>query len=237
MTTRNNKEVLKFGKSAIYLNISGVIFSGLVFPVLSAIVCPQPQWQNPELYIDAYHPLQTATFFCGYFLVIGSLLTFIALNQLAKEETKIWAYSALIINVVFTSIVFINYIIQTTYVPYLAKNNPAETEFVLATFSMSNPGSFAWALEMYGWGGIGLSFIFMARIFKNSGLEKVLKKLFVVNGICSVAAAIITSVDMNWLFGPSGFASLIIWNLLVLIVDLVLLKYFRQKEFDLNSVE
>jgi len=31
---------------------------------------------------------------------------------------------------------------------------------------------------------------------------------------------------MNWLFSPTGFAALIIWNLLVLVIDFNLLKYF-----------
>ena len=217
----------KFGRMAVYLNIFGIIFSGLVFPVLSTLLHPQPRWQNPELFIQSFHPLQTATFFCGYFLVIGSLLTFVALYFTSNQSKKIWALSALAINVVFTAVVFLNYIIQTTYVPYLAANNPPETAAVLAVFSMANPGSFAWALEMYGWGGIGLSFIFMAFIFENSKTERTLKILFLANGICSVASALMTSIDMNWLFSPAGFAALIIWNLLVLVIDIFLLQYFR----------
>jgi len=219
--------IQKFGRMAVYLNIFGIIFSGLIFPVLSTLLHPQPPWQNPELFIQSFHPLQTATFFCGYFLVIGSLLTFIVLYKTAPEEKKLWALSGLLINVVFTAVVFLNYIIQTTYVPYLAANNPPETAAVLAVFSMANPGSFAWALEMYGWGGIGLSFIFMAFIFQNIKLERTLKMLFLANGICSVASALTTSIDMNWLFSPAGFASLIVWNSLVLVIDIFLLRYFK----------
>lgn len=224
------KENLKFGKKAIYLNIFGIIFSGLVFPVLSTIFTPQPKWQDADLFIKSFHPLQTATFFCGYFLVIGSLLTFIVLYTISCNERKLWALSALIINVVFTSIVFINYIIQTTYIPYLAVNNPVEAAYVLPILTMANPGSFAWALEMYGWGGIGLSFIFMAFIFDKGKYEKLLKVLFIVNGVSSCLSALMTSINMNWLFSSSGFAALIIWNVLVIIIDIFLLKYFSLKE-------
>ena len=219
--------IQKFGRMAVSLNIFGIIFSGLVFPVLATLLHPQPRWQNPELFIQSFHPLQTATFFCGYFLVIGSLLTFISLYKIAPEEKKLWALSGLLINVVFTAVVFLNYIIQTTYVPYLAANNPPETATVLAVFSMANPGSFAWALEMYGLGGIGLSFIIMAFIFKNIKLERTLKIIFLTNGICSVSSALMTSIDMNWLFSPAGFASLIVWNSLVLVIDIFLLRYFK----------
>jgi len=227
MENMNIKSIVWFGKLAVYLNMFGILFSGLVFPVLSMIFAPQPPWRDAALFVESFHPLQTATFFCGYFLVIGSLLTFIALYKIAPEEKKLWALSGLLINVVFTAVVFLNYIIQTTYVPYLAANNPPETAGVLAVFSMANPGSFAWALEMYGWGGIGLSFIFMAFIFEKGNPERTLKIIFMANGICSVASALMTSIDMNWLFSPAGFASLIIWNMLVLIIDIFLLRYFK----------
>ncbi|MBK9359406.1 MAG: hypothetical protein IPN08_18875 [Bacteroidales bacterium] len=220
-------QMIRFGRLAVYLNIFGVIFSGLVFPALSMILSPQPAWRDAFLFADSYHPLQTATFFCGYFLVIGSLLTFISLFQLAQPDKKIWALSGLVINVVFTAVVFLNYIIQTTYVPYLAVNRPPELAAVLPVFTMANPGSFAWALEMYGWGGIGLSFIFMAFIFGKGRFEPVLKWLFVVNGICSVGSALLTSLDMNWLFSPAGLTALAVWNALVLVIDIYLLAYFK----------
>jgi len=221
--------VYKFGINAVWLNIFGIFFSGLFFPVLSSIVCPQPLWQGSVLFIKSFHPLQTATFFCGYFLVIGSLLTFIVLYKMADIDKKIWALSAMSVNLIFTAIVFLNYILQTTYVPYLANNNPIESSTLLPAFCMANPGSFAWALEMYGWGGIGLSFLFMAAVFGKNQYEKLLKTLFIANGISSILAAFATSIDMKWLFSSAGFASLIIWNSLVLAIDIVLLKYFKSR--------
>jgi hypothetical protein len=218
--------VLKFGTIAVYINLFGVIFSGLVFPVISSIFYPQPLWQGADTFIKSYHPIQTATFFCGYFLVVGSLLTFVTLYFLAGKAKRVWAFAAICVNVVFTAIVFINYIIQTTYVPYLASTNAPEAQYILVTFTMSNPGSFAWALEMYGWGGIGLSFIFMAFIFGKERYELTLKLLFWINGVASVTSALVTSSNMKWLFSPAGFAALIIWNLLVIVIDVVLIKYF-----------
>jgi hypothetical protein len=223
-----NEQYLKFGRVAVITNMFGIVFSGLVFPVLSLILTPQPPWRDAALFVESFHPLQTATFFCGYFLVIGSLLTFIVLYKTAPESRKIWALSGLVINVVFTAVVFLNYIIQTTYIPFLANNNPPETTTVLPVFTMANPGSFAWALEMYGWGGIGVSFIFMAVIFENTKPEQTLKILFLVNGICSVASALMTSFDMNWLFSPAGLTALVVWNVLVFVIDIFLLQHFRK---------
>jgi hypothetical protein len=228
-------KILQFGKTAVFLNIFGILFSGLVFPVLATVCCPQPIWCDAETFIQSFHWLQTATFFCGYFLVTGSLLTFVTLFFLAEKEKKIIALAGLLINTIFTAIVVLNYIIQTTFVPYLATNNPPETGNILAMFSMANPGSLAWALEMYGWGGIGLSFLFMAFIFREQKPERILRTLFLANGSTSVAAAVLTSIDMNWIFSPVGFAALIIWNLLVLVIDIFLLKYFKRVKINIEK--
>ena len=227
------KEIYRFGRTAVYINIFGIIFSGLVFPLISTLFYPQPKWQNAELFVQSFHPIQTATFFCGYFLVFGSMLTFVALYFSAAKSSKIWALSGLAINVIFTAVVFLNYIIQTTYVPYLATNNPPETATVLPVFCMANPGSLAWALEMYGWGGIGLSYIFMAFIFNNIKTERILKILFLINGISSCLSAIMTSIDMNWLFSNAGLTSLVLWNSLVFVIDIYLLKYFRYSKTEI----
>lgn len=171
MEHATEKQTLTFGIRAVYLNISGVLISGLVFPLLTMLVYPQPQWQDAALFVKSFHPLQTATFFCGFFLVAGSLLTFIVLYLMARAEKKVWALSALAINMVFTADVFLNYLIPTTYEPYIAAGNRPETASVLVVFTMANPCSFAWAMEIYGWGGIGASFILMAFIFGNKGLK------------------------------------------------------------------
>jgi len=34
---------------------------------------------------------------------------------------------------------------------------------------------------------------------------------------------------MKWLFSPAGLTALVVWNLLVFIIDIFLLKYFRNK--------
>lgn len=230
MDTISKQSILRFGLYAVALNIFGIIFSGLVFPVVSLIFYPQPSWQGPDAFIQAFHPMQTATYFCGFFLVIGSLLTFIALYLTSSAGKKVWALSGLAINLVFTAVVFLNYVIQTTYIPYLATNNPPEASIVLAVFTMANPASLAWALEMYGWGGIGLSFIFMAMIFSSDRPGRTLKVLFLLNGISSCAAAVMTSIDMHWLFSTAGLISLVVWNVLVLIIDLLLLRHFSRKD-------
>jgi len=230
MNQNARNSTINFGLKAVWMNLFGIIFSGLVFPVLTSILVPQPAWRDASLFIQSFHPLQTTTFFCGFFLVIGSLLTFIALFQLSDESLKMKALSALVVNTVFTAVVFLNYVIQTTYIPYLATNHPPEATYIIPAFTMANPGSFAWALEMYGWGGIGLSYLMMAGIFQK---RSALRILFMLNGISSIASALMTSFNMNWLFSPAGFAALITWNLLVLIIDIYLIRDFRVQKTSL----
>lgn len=231
----NQQNLIRFGKTAVFVNMAGIVFSGLVFPALSMLLAPQPAWQGAEVFVNHFHPLQTATFFCVFFLVFGSLFTFIVLYLTSNTERRFWALSAIMVNVMFTAIVFLNYIIQATYIPYLAMNNPPETAYILPAFTMANPGSFAWALEMYGWGGIGISFILMSFIFSGNRPDKMLKVLFLVNGITSFASAIMTSIDMNWLFTMAGLVALVVWNILVFIIDIFLIRYFNHLQLRIKT--
>ena len=69
----------------------------------------------------------------------------------------------------------------------------------MPVITMANTGLFAWALGIKGWGGIGLSFIFMTFIFEKGKYEKSLRILFIVNGIPSCLLVLKTSINMNWL--------------------------------------
>ena len=69
--------------------------------------------------------------------------------------------------------------------------------------TMANTGLFAWALGINAWGGIGLSFIFMIFIFYKGKYEKLLRILFIVNGIPSCLLALMTSINMNWLLSST----------------------------------
>lgn len=217
----------RFAIRAVYLHMAGVILSGLVFPALAQQICPQPEWQDATAFADAFHPLQTATFFFGFLLVLGSLMVFVALHLSTAGDKKVYSLIALAVNVVFSAIIFVNYIIQTTYIPYLATYRPPEMDSVLPMLTMSNPGSLAWAFEMYGWGGVGLSFIFAAPVFGRERPGGTLRILFIINGLCSAGSALMTSADMNWLFTPAGITALVVWNTLVLVIDVFLLRYFR----------
>lgn len=223
------KKIIKFGIFSVWLNITGVVLSGLVFPVLSIALSPQPAWQNAEVFAGNFNFLQIGTFFSGFLLAAGFAVYFIALHLLAKKEDKLYSLTALVFISVFTSLIFLNYIIQTTLVPHLALNYVPEYGPILSSLTMCNPGSIGWALEMYGWAVLGLATIFIAMLFKKGGLEKTLKLFFILNGAGSIAAALVTSFNMKWVFTPAGLVSAALWNLLILVIDILLLKYLKQK--------
>ncbi len=70
----------------------------------------------------------------------------------------------------------------------------------------------------------------MAFIFGLTKYDKILKILFLVNGGSSAISVLITSINMKWLFSPAGLTALIIWNSLVIVIDIFLIKYFRLKQ-------
>ncbi|MFN8207527.1 MAG: hypothetical protein U0T82_08985 [Bacteroidales bacterium] len=221
---------LQFGRRAVILNMAGILLSGLLFPVLTQLICPQPSYTSLVQFAEAFHPLQTATFFSGFLLITGSLFTFVSLYFLAGSGRKARALSALVVNLIFSGMVFLNYVLQISYVPYLAHYQPVEADILLPMLTMSNPGSLAWALEMYGWGGIGFSYLLAIPLLEPGGTGKVIRILFALNGGISILGALLTSLDMHWIFSPAGFASLILWNMLVLVIDGFLLRYFSSPE-------
>jgi hypothetical protein len=88
-------------------------------------------------------------FFGGFLLVIGSALLITTLYQLAAAKDKAVALLAVVCTAAFTSLIFFNYICQTTLIPALLANYRPEYATIVATFSFANPGSLCWAIEMW----------------------------------------------------------------------------------------
>jgi hypothetical protein len=177
---------------------------------------PQPVGLTQSCSQNSFHPLQTATFFCGYFLVIGSYLLYCFVSLSLRIKTL--AFEGLIINVVFTAIVFINYIIQTTYIPYLATNFPA----VSKSFYLFSP----WQTLVHSRGfrnvrmGWYWAFVyFYDGDFGTNKIDRTLKSFLQLTHL-QCRSAIMTSIDMNGYLN-SGLVSLVVWNTLVFVIDLV----------------
>ena len=96
--------------------IIGIILSGPLSMVVVALIRPQPLWENARLFTENYHPIQAMPYYAGFFLVIGSATMVAAIYHIAEEGQKAQALLALIFTAVFATLIFFNYINQTTFI-------------------------------------------------------------------------------------------------------------------------
>ena len=200
---------------AAALLIAGVVLSGPLALLVVGLVHPQPAWVDAATFARAYHPVQLLPYAGGFALIGGFVLLLASLHTLAPPAARARTTAALVRTAGFAALIVLNYVLQTTFVPALVQPlGPADAPLVAAV-TMANPGSLAWALEMWGYGVLGVATWLMAAVFTGRGVERVAAAAFVGNGVLSVAGALAMVAWRGWVLGPVGLAGFALWNLLV----------------------
>ena len=196
----------------------GLILSGPIGIAIAGIH-PQPAWSGPAAFVRAYHPLQAAPYFAGFLLVGGMVGLVAALAASAREELRVRAYTALALAGAFAALVFLNYTLQTTFVPALARTWSPENGPLVAALSLSNPTSLGWALEMWGYAVLGASTWLVAPVVRSSNASgRLAAALFVANGTVSVVGGLSTALRPGWVMSGAGLALFAGWNLLMAVM-------------------
>ena len=210
------------------LGILGAVFImiGTLFPSLFAIFLQpkQPAWQSAAVFVEHYHIIQGLPIYFGFFLIGGSLIVLATIFLLSKA--KLYPLLGLTFGIVGAAVVSLNYIIQTTFIPSVVANYTTAHAVILEAFSMGNPTSFAWAIEMWGYGFIGLATWCAAAFFRNKGIEKATKILFILNCIASIAGALYTALNLGWVLTPPGYIAFGVWNLLYFVLAIMTIRVF-----------
>ena len=233
MNTNPNHRI---GIYAALLLIAGIVLSGPLGLVVVTMLHPQPAWQDAQTQAANYHPIQVLPFFGGFLLVIGSGLLITTLYQLSAAKDKAVALLAVVCTAAFTSLIFFNYICQTTFIPALLANYRPEYATIIATFSFANPGSLCWAIEMWGYALLGLATLLLAPVFNRSGwVEKTTAWLMILNGILSIAGGFITTLRLDWVMTPAGLANYVLWNILVVVLGIFVILALVQRDQQLPA--
>ena len=219
--------VATFGAGA---TLVGAVLSGPVGLLAVGATHPQPAWQGPELFARSYHPVQTLPFFLGFVLVGGFVALVAGLHAAAPPGTKGRSSAALVFTAAFAALVFLNYVLQTTFVPALARHySPAEGP-LLAALTMANPRSLAWGLEMWGYGLLGVATWLVAPVFGGSRLERAAAWALVASGPASIAPAFLTALVPGWVLSGPGLVGFALWNVLVVVLALLALLALRERQ-------
>ena len=229
-TSAAEVQACRWGARASICTVFGIVASGPLAILVLSLVCPQPAWSDAETFARHYHWLQALPYFGGFFLVFGFVAMMASLYVLAPAEHEAGATTALIFTAAFAALVFLNYVIQTTFVPNLARHEPGQNANVIAALSMVNPSSLAWALEMWAYGFLGIAHLLIAPVFSQTPIERATASLFVVNGVSSIATALWTAVDPGWMMTSIGAVAYTAWNILVLALVSVALVVFRRRK-------
>jgi hypothetical protein len=207
--------------------IVGIILSGPLAVAVVGATHPQPPWAGPELFARAFHPVQILPYPGGIVLVAGLVILLASIHAAAERRERALATAALVFAAVFATLIFFNYVVQTAFIPALATAYTPTNAPILAAFSMANPRSLAWALEMWGWGFLGVATWLIAPVFRGAGLARAARWTFVANGPVSIAGAVWTAVRPGWVLTNAGLIAFGLWNLLLLAMAALALAIFR----------
>lgn len=207
----------------------GGTMSGPVSLMIVELTHPQPDWESAARFAESYHPIQTLPFFCGFVLVGGLALLIAALHAQASSQARGRTTSAVIFASAFVALIAFNYVLQTTFVPALVRPYTPAHDVAVAMFSMRNPRSLAWGLEMWGYGLIGVATWLVAPQLSGSRLERTTAWLFAANGPISIAGAVWTALAPGWVLTGVGLVAFGAWNVLVIMLGALSTFVFRAR--------
>ena len=204
--------VYTIGAWGAILTALGVLTSGPLALPLVASVAPQPPWSGAAAFVAHFHRIQTLPFYFGLLLVTGSILMLVAIFVLSKRQAT--SVAALVFMSIGGGFAALNYVIQTTFIPALVGTYRADLAPLITAFSMANPHSLTWAIEMWAYGFMGLGTWLAAGFFGATRVEKITKALFIANGVASVLGALAVSIDLGGVFSAAGLIGYGLWNVL-----------------------
>jgi len=221
---------------ACVATLVGSLVSGPVAVALVEATHPQPCWAGPETFARSFHPFQVVPYAGGLLLVFGLSSLLASLHALALRRDRARATLALLFGAVFAAFVCLNYALQTSYVPSLARGyQPADAPLVDA-LSMSNPKSLAWALELWGWGFAGLATWLLASVFDGTPIERATRAAFVANGLFSVAGTLCAVLEPGWALTRLGLVAFTLWNVLFASMAALALVAMRRRLLRLDAL-
>lgn len=203
--------------------LAGIVTSGPLAVALVEWTHPQPAWRSAEVFVEHQHWVQWLPYAGGIVLVAGLVTLVAALHASARPRERAFTSIALVFVSVYASFVFLNYVLQTTFVPSLASGYSPMDGPLLAALTMANPRSLAWGIEMWGYAFLGVATWLVAPVFRGGRLERATAIAFALNGPLSIAGAIATVFAPGWEMTAGGLVAFGVWNaLLVAMASLVL---------------
>lgn len=204
----------------------GYVLSGPVGFMLVKFLQPQPQWVSAQVFVSHYHLLQDLPFMLGFLLIGGMLMVAAGHYMVMEGRHEVSGLLSFAITIVFATLITLNYISQTTFVRNLVIHYRPEFDSTISTFSMANPLSLAWSIEMWGYAFLGIATWLWAPFYKEK--HRATSVLLVLNGIASIATAIVSLIDLGWVMTTAGLVGYMLWNGLMIALMILLYRHAAQ---------
>jgi hypothetical protein len=219
---RSGDPVLSYAAWAV---LAGALLSGPL-GLLATFVDPQPAWIDGQTYVDHYRPWHQIPFWFGFAFAGAWIALYARLAALADAAKQTAGFATLVMTAVYGAIISINYTLQVVSVPAaVAAGDPN-----VAYFTMSNPGSPAWALEMFGYAALAVANGLSAELFPRArSLRPLIVKLMYANAVAGVAGAILTAISARWVATGPGLVAYLGWNVLVIVTAAVIAIEYRPR--------
>lgn len=224
-------EYARLISSSALIALTGFLLSGPVGLLLVKMIAPQPQWESPAVFANHYHIVQDVPFYFGFLLIGGMVMLMVGHYLTAENEpglSRFYTLLALSATAVFAALIFFNYVCQTTFVRHLALHYQPAYDAMIATFSMANPMSLCWGIEMWGYGILGVATWLLAVFYKEK--NRLIYWLLIGNGLLSVAGVVGTVVDVGWLLMAGGLAAYFLWNVLMVVLVVVMYRFWKAQQ-------
>ena len=229
MGSEMNRLAIKFGYwSSFLIALAFILYTVGLAAILLAFRIPH--WTNLSGFASAID----GTWFllysvCQFFAFVTAPLFMFLVNSIhdyAKFRTdkKILTRNAICCAVIFAMLSSINYFVQFTAVRQSILTGNLEG---LDQFVQLNPVSAIAAINILGWTVfLGMSSLFLVPVFSGTGLEKVIKYSFLLNGTFCILGAI------GYVFKIMALSFLFFYGMgaAVIVVSIVLSIWFRRME-------
>ena len=225
----------RIAKGAL-LALVGFILSGPVAVLIIRWMAPQPPWESISVFIEHYHPVQHLPYAFGFLLLAGLLMMVIGhflYYQQGPPHIRLAVLSALCVTIFFCTLIFFNYITQLIFIHQLAIQSDPETYPLIASFTMANPMSLSWTLEMWGYALLGIATWLLRHCYDD---QPITKSLLLINLVFSIASAVWVLFDVNWIFSSTGLVLYGLWNVLMIVILIRIHQYHRRAVYQVPPV-
>lgn len=182
-------------------------------------------WRGVEAFAASYHQgVVLATILPSLLLAPTFLVLTAYIHTYAAAGRKLWSLIGAAFAAVYAAIVGLNYFAQLTVIRWqLLRGEVAG----LSMLVMGNPASFFWALEVLGYGFMGMAGVFSALALPKGRLERWVRGLFIASALMELPGTVIYVVTAN-AFHPLILASLGLWGVAFPAATALLAIRFRQ---------